>query len=111
MLMEKLDLQLGQGEQMVQHHLGHGVPLELDDDAHAVAVRLVPEVGDALQPLFLHQVGDGGDEHALVDLIGQLGDDDAGALVLAVLLELRSGADKYFAPAGGVGLADAAACP
>ena len=33
------------------------VPFQLDDDAHPVAVGLVPDVGDALQPLVLHQIG------------------------------------------------------
>ena len=34
--------------QVVQDDLGDGVLLELDDDAHAVAVGLVADVGDAL---------------------------------------------------------------
>ena len=45
---------------------------------------------------------------ALVDLIGQLGDDDALA-VLAELLKLGPRADGDLAAAGGVGGADAAA--
>ena len=57
---------------------------QLNDDPHAVAVGLVPQVGDALQPLLLHLLGDGGDELALVHLVGQLGDDDTGAVILAV---------------------------
>ena len=101
-------LQLGLGKQAVQHHLGVGVPLQLDDDAHTVPVGLVPDVGDALQPLVLHLVGHVLDEHPLVHLIGDLGDDDAGA-VLAELLKLVAGPDHHPAPAGGVGLPDAAA--
>jgi uncharacterized low-complexity protein len=31
----------------VRAHLGHGVALELDDHAHAVAVALVAQVGNA----------------------------------------------------------------
>ena len=77
-------------------------------DAHTVAVGLVPNVGDALQTLVLHLVGHVLDEHALVDLIGDLGDDDAGA-VLAELLKLSAGADPDVALAGGIGSADAAA--
>ena len=50
--------------------------LELDDDAHAVAVGLVAQVGDALDPLVAHQVGDLLDQLRLVDLVGDLGDDD-----------------------------------
>ena len=99
-------LELGLGEEPVEHHLGVGVPLELDDHPHAVAVGLVPDVGDALQPLVLHLVGHVLDEHALVDLVGDLGDDDAGA-VLAELLKLGAGPDAQPAPAGGVGRPDA----
>ena len=57
-------LQLGLGKQAVEHHLRIGVPLQLDDDAHTVAVGLVPDVGDALQPLVLHLIGHALDQHA-----------------------------------------------
>ena len=41
-------LQLGVLVEVVQHHLGHGVALDLDDDAHAHPVAaLVLDVGDA----------------------------------------------------------------
>ncbi len=53
-------------------------------------------------------VGDVLDELALVDLIGELGDDDPGA-VLSVLLELCPRLEDNLAPAGQIGLADAAA--
>ena len=101
-------LELGLGEQAVQHYLGIGVALELDHDTHTVAVGLVPDVGDTLQPLVLHLVGDGLDEHPLVHLIGQLRDDDTGAAVVE-LLKLMPGTDHEPAPARGVGGADAAA--
>ena len=101
-------LELGLCKQAVEHHLGIGVPLELDDHPHAVAVGLIPDVGDALQPLVLHLVGHVLDEHALVDLVGDLGDDDAGAVV-AELLKLGAGPDAHPAPAGGVGRPDAGA--
>ena len=101
-------LQLGLGKQTVQHHLGIGVALELDHDTHTVAVGLVPDVGDTLQPLVLHLVGNGLDEHPLVHLIGQLRDDDTGAAVVE-LLKLMPGTDHEPAPARGVGGADSAA--
>ena len=53
-------------------------------------------------------VGHALDEHALVDLIGNLGNDDAGT-VLAELLKLMPGPDHHPAAAGGVGGPDAAA--
>ncbi|MNS34194.1 hypothetical protein D3C72_663170 [compost metagenome] len=39
--------------QVVQDHLRHGVALQLDDAAHAVAIRLVAQIGDALDLLVL----------------------------------------------------------
>ena len=63
-------------EQIVQHDLGVGVLFQLDDHTHTVAVGLISEVGNAVQALVLHLLGDVLDELALVDLIGKLGDDD-----------------------------------
>ena len=58
----------------------------LDHHAHAVAVALVAQVGDALDGLLAHQLGDALDHAGLVDLVGHLGDDDRLA-VLADLLD------------------------
>ena len=99
---------MGLGEQAVQYHLRIGVALQLDDHPHAVAVGLIPDVGDALDTLVLHLIGDGFDEHPLVYLIGQLRENDTGTSI-AELLKLVAGADHQPAPAGGVGGADAAA--
>ena len=95
-------LQLRLGKQAVEHHLGVGVPLQLDDDAHTVAVRLILNVADALQTLILHLVGHVLDKHPLVHLIRQLRDDDAGAVV-AEFLEFVAGPNHYPAPAGSIG--------
>ena len=81
-------LQLGVLVEVVQHHLGHGVALELDDDAQADAVTaLVLDVGDAGQLAVADLLGDRGDEVVVVDLVGQLGDDDAGPTAV-VLFDL-----------------------
>ena len=104
--MAKVALQLGLGKQAVEHHLGVGVPLQLDDDAHTVAVCLVLDVADALQTLILHLIGHVLDKHPLVHLIGKLRDDDAGAVV-AEFLKFVAGPDHYPAPAGGIGGPDA----
>ncbi len=79
-------LQRGEALELVQDHVGHRVALELDDDAHAVAVGFVAQVGDALDALLAHQFGDPLDQRRLVDLIGDLGDDQRLA-VLAQLLD------------------------
>ena len=102
-------LHLGLGKEPVEHHLGIGVLLEFDDDAHALfAVRLVPQAGDPLQALVVDLVGDILHQARFVHLIGQLGHDDAGAVV-AELLHLGAGADPDVTLAGGVGRPDAAA--
>ena len=73
-------LQLGVLVEVVQHHLRHGVALDLDDDPQADAVAaLVLDVGDARELAVAHLVGDRGDEVVVVDLVGQLGDDQQGA--------------------------------
>ena len=87
MLMPKRGLQLGEAEQLVQHHLGRRVALQLDDDAHAGAVALVAHLADALDLLGAHQFGDLLDQGRLVHLIRDFGDDDRRA-VLADFLEL-----------------------
>ena len=70
---------------------GVRVALALDDHAHAVAVGLVPEVGDALELAALDEVRDLLQQRRLVDLVGQLGGDDRRA-ALAGLLERALGA-------------------
>ena len=57
-------------------------------DADAVAVRLVAQVGDALDALLADQLGDLLDQPRLVDLVRDLGDDDR--LLLAAALGSRS---------------------
>jgi hypothetical protein len=58
-------LQRREAVELVQDHVGRGVALHLDDDAHALAVALVAQVGDALDPLLAHQFGDALDQAAL----------------------------------------------
>lgn len=99
-------LELGVGVEAVEHHLGVGVPFQLDDDAHAVPVALVAQIGDLLDPLFLDEVGDRLDQPRLVDHVGDLGDDDPLAAV-GHLLDLAAGAQGDLAAPGGVGRADA----
>ena len=82
-------LQRREAVELVQHHVGHRVALQLDDDAHAVAVGFVAQVGDALDLLLAHELGDLLDQRRLVHLIGDLGDDDRLAL-LAHLLDRRT---------------------
>src|SRR6202042_3072415 len=69
---------------------------------------LVPHVGDAGDPAVPGQLGDLGRQVVRVDLVWQLGNDQAGP-ALAVLLDLDDRPHRDRAPAGAVGLLDAAA--
>ena len=82
-------LQFGEAIELVQHHLGRGVALQLDHHAHAVAVAFVADVGDAFDALVAHQFGDALLHARLVHLIGNFGDDD-GFAVLADFLDMAA---------------------
>ena len=93
--------------QVVENDLGHGTLLEVDDDAHALLeVGLVAHVGDALDLLLVDRLGDLLLEQALVDLIGDLGHDEARTAALD-LLHVHLGAHGDRAAARLVGFADA----
>ena len=98
----KARLQRGVAVELVQHDVGHGIALQLDDDPHAVAVALVAQLGDAFDELVAHAFGDALDQLRLVDLIGDLGEDDRLA-VLADLLDMRFCPQDHRAAAGLVG--------
>ena len=73
--------------ELVQHHFRDRVAAQLDDDPHAVAIGFVAQIGNALDSFLAHQFRDLLDHRGLVDLIGDLGDDQ-GVTVLADLLDL-----------------------
>ena len=78
---------------------------QFDHQPHAPPVRFIAQVGEALDATVAHQLGDALDEAALVDLVGQFGDDDAVAGT-AHLLDVGAGAHGDFAPAPPVGVGD-----
>ena len=82
MLTPNTDLHRRQLEQLVEHELAVLAALELDDDPQAVLVRLVAQLGDALDLLGAHEVRDALEQPRLVDLVGQLGHDDRLAATL-----------------------------
>ena len=51
-------------EELVEHDLGLAAALEFDDDAHAVAVAFVADVGDVVDDLVVDQFGDALDRGA-----------------------------------------------
>ena len=94
--------------ELVEHDLGRvAAALGLDHQAHARAVRLVAQVGDAGDLFLADEVGDLGDQApvaALLDHEGELGDDDRVAAALE-RLDVGAGADPDRRAAGGVGVA------
>jgi len=69
----------------VEHDLGGRVALQFDDDADALAVRFVADIGDAFDPLVACGLGDFLDQARLADLKGDRGEDDRLAIVTAFL--------------------------
>ena len=57
--------------QIVQHDIRVDIAAKLDDDAHAVAVGFVAQIGNAVDLLLAHEFGDFLDQPRLVDLIRQ----------------------------------------
>ncbi len=99
-------LQRGEAVELVEHHVGHGVALDLDHHAIAVAVGFVAQLGDALDLLLAPQFADPLDHRGLVHLVGDLGDDD-GFAIAAQGLDLDLAAHHDGAAAEMVGGADA----
>ena len=79
-------LHLGVLVELVENHLGDHPALELDHDPDAQAIRFIAQVGDALDRLGRHQLGDILDQVGLVDCVGNLGDDDR-VFVFVTLLD------------------------
>ena len=99
-------LQLRVLVEVVEHHLGDGVALEHEHEALAGAARgLIADVGDALQLAQLDLLGDLAGQRIGVDLVRQLGDDQAHAP--ADLLRGDDGALGDRAAARAVGVLDA----
>ena len=104
----EIGLQRGEFVELVQHHVGDDVALQLDHHAKAVAVGFVAQVGDAFDLLVAHQFCDALDHRGLVHLIGNFRDDDRFA-VFSRGLDRDLAAHHDGAAAGKVGLADAGA--
>src|SRR3954447_16414594 len=92
--------------QLVEHDLGGRVALEIDDDAHAMAVGFVADVADALDALVLGGFGDLFDQAVLADLIGDFRQYDRAAVATAFLDVVARALHDRPAPSR-VGAADA----
>ena len=101
-------LHRGEAPELIEHHVCDRFALELDDDAHAVAIELVAQVRDSLQFLLANEFGDLLDQRRLVDLIRDFRDDQRFA-ILAQGLGVDLGAHDDRAAPGVIGGADAGA--
>ncbi len=97
-------LQLRELEQIVQHHLRHFATLEFDDDAHAGFVRLVAQVRNPFDALFLHQLGNLFEQGFLVNLIRDLVDDDRLAMALLHVFKVCTRTHDHTAAPGAITL-------
>ena len=80
--------------EVVEYDLRHLAALQLDDDPHSVAIGFVPQIGNAFDGLFAHEIGDSFDQLRLVDLVRNLRDDDGLFVALLVGFDRRAGAHQ-----------------
>ena len=78
-------LQRREAIELVQHHVGHGVALQLDHQAHAVAIAFVANLRDAFDFLVANHFGDPLVQPRLVFLVRNFRDDDRFAAAAAFL--------------------------
>ena len=95
-------LELGMFVEVVQDNFRLLAALQLHHNAHPVAVRLVANVGDALDLLLLNELRDALDDFRLVHLVGYFRDDDL-LLFFGGPLDGRLGAHGELAAARPVG--------
>ena len=91
--------------QIVQHHFRNDVALELNHHAHAGFVRLILNVRNAFDLLFVDQLGNLFEQGALVHLIRQLVDDDRLLVALFQIFDVRASAHHHTAAASVVAIA------
>ena len=92
--------------ELVEDHLRVLAALELHDDPDPLAVALVAQVRDPFELLVVDELGDALHELGLVDLVGNLRDDDGFLVPAGGLLHDRTGADLDDPPPRLVGVAD-----
>ena len=100
----EVGLQFGHLIELVEDDIGVDILLEVDDDAHALTVGLVVDIGYAFDLLFVGKLGNMLDEFCLIDAVRNLGDDNA--VVLAFALDFGLAADHDFAATGLIGLSN-----
>ena len=95
-------LQLRLFVQVVEHHFRDFAALEFNHQAHARLVRLVLNVADAFNLLFMDQLGHAFLQCLFVDLVGQLVHDDGLALAFVNVFKVALGTHHHLAATGAV---------
>src|SRR6185369_5112283 len=78
--------------ELVEHNLRHRIALQLNDDAHTTAIRLITQIGNAVDLLLVDQLGDALEQTSLVNLERNLGDNDRIALLRGTSDPIDAGA-------------------
>ena len=78
-------LRLRMAPQLVQHHIGGRITLQIDDDAHALAAGFIANVGNTLDTLVLRGFGDFFDQSGFADLKRNAGQDDRATIAFSFL--------------------------
>jgi len=73
--MTRMCPQLGVLVEIIDDDFRNGIALELDDDAHALLVGFVADVGDIVELLVVDKPGDILDQRGLINVVGDLADD------------------------------------
>ena len=97
-------LQLGLFVEVIQHHLGHRAALQLNHQTHAGFVRLVLDMADIFDFLFMDQLGHALLQRLFVHLVGQFVDDDGLALATVNVFKVAFGTHHHTAATGAVTL-------
>ena len=98
-------LQLCMLIQLVQYHVGVGIPSHIDTDPHALTAGMIADAGNAVDFFIAHKLRHLLDQAGLVDQVGKLRDDDL-ALPVGKRLDIADRADTNLAAPGAVGLLD-----
>src|SRR5437868_7933924 len=73
-------LHLGMLEQLIEHQLRLAIPLQLDHNAHTIAVALIANIRNIIDYFVVYELSDSLYQPRFVHLIGNLGDDDSLAI-------------------------------
>ena len=87
---------------MIENYLTVCVVLVLDNDTHTVLTRLIADISDTLNSLVLNKISHCNAKLLLVDLVGDLGDDNS----VLFILDLGLCADHNMALTRAVSLLD-----